>query len=316
MDVNGIGTMTLESVKAENSRNMQNREKNSKYNSKPSMEELNAICKVDVYNNYNDWGIVVNRGESPLGNSLGDRFFYDSDEYMKNYFDGKISVKDVCDYFDKCCDLMTEYQSYVEIPSTITDERRAEIVGYVYSLFAYKSTTEGVKFCYQKGEELNKNYSNDIKDFAFYDSEVYYKWKEFNQEIIERAESKTFELSGKKFKQDDYTNKYPNNGFNLQWSLIFLTTNRVASMIDVNEEPPSNFKLFYKENAYISEKNEVTSEYIFWSKEKCQRDKSTLDSNLDDKKIRRSDFWNNILLFETWYGQKNMDYLKYKLFKI
>ena len=122
MDVNGIGTMTLESVKAENSRNMQNRETNSKYNSKPSMEELNAIRKVDVYNNYNDWGIVVNRGESPLGNSLGDRFFYDSDEYMKNYFDGKISVKDVCDYFDKCCDLMTEYQSYVEIPSTIKEE--------------------------------------------------------------------------------------------------------------------------------------------------------------------------------------------------
>ena len=313
MDVACISSMTIESARVDNGQNIRNTEKSTKYNRNPSVEELNAIRKVDVYNNYNDWSIVINRGESPLGNSLGDRFFYDSDEYMKNYFDGKISVKDVCDYFDKCCDLMTEYQSYVEIPSTITDERKAEIVGYVYSLLAYKSTMDGANVCYQKGEELNQNYSNNIKDFAYYDSEIYYKWKDFNQELIKRAESKTFELSGKEFKQEDYINKYPNNGFNLEWSLIFLTTNRVASMVDVHDEPPRNFKLFYKENAYISERNEVTSEYIFWSEEKCQRDKSTIDSNQDDKKIRRSDFWNNILLFETWYGLKNMDYLKYKL---
>ncbi len=294
-----------------------------------SEEERNAIFKVDIYNNYNDWNVVVSRGPAIMANSLGDRIFEDSSKLMREYYAGDKNSDDVIEYMDKCCDLMIEYQTYVSKDNILSNDDKESIIGTLRNLFSYCSTIAGVGYCNKQGVELNKQYENQSEDFAYYDSDAYYNWKDLGKVLEDAAYKTSSRIIGYKMNFEKYRSIYPDNGFNLEWSYSNALGSRVACIKDNSLEPPKGFKMFFKDNPYLKNNSLngiINSPLIIWKNGTAKELSIPLvisgagKADHSDGVMRLSSikeissswnscsaFFDNFLIFQKTYGVKYYD---------
>lgn len=302
------------------------------YKNDYSEAERNAIFNVDLYNNYNDWNIVVNRGPAVMANSLGDRIFEDSSKIIQEYFEGEKTAEDVEKFMSKCCDLMIEYQTYVTSENSLSDSDKEEIVGAIYSLFSFRNTVQGVAYCSKLGNELNKQYESNDTNYVYYDADVYYNWKQLSQKLTSSANKVVDDVLGYEINIIKHSKKYPDNGFNLQWNFDAALGKQVASLLDTDIEPPKGFKFLFKD---MSRADNMTDGLMIhcplriWSGDLVDELTISLSlpkagdadylggfMNLEELQNKYNfsnkeyDFLKNIQVFTRLYGVKNYDSLR------
>lgn len=291
-----------------------------------SRDEYTAIWKEDIYNNYTNWDAVVYMGESPLANSLACRIQEDTESVFMDFYDGKICESDVKNYMKKACDLLIEYSSYCTPEKEITNYEKEETIGGVYEIFEHMNTLAAVYSCEKTGKEYSKQYGNG-NSFVYYDSDIYFKWKNFSKTLEESAEEIGQYILDENVDFSKYLGRiYGVNDFNLEWSFQN-HEKRLSTMLDCTFEPPQNFKFFYKfTEGNNNNSSKCDCNLIMWlNKEKIEtkvplnmptagvlsrEGEQTLlgrYSKLLSNDMTISNFLNNIRIFTPYYGIRYYD---------
>ncbi|MCR4831653.1 MAG: hypothetical protein K5883_09410 [Pseudobutyrivibrio sp.] len=173
----------------------------------------------------------------------------DGSDVFCDYYSGKITRSDLTNFMRKSCDLLIEYNTYCTEDKNLSDSAKEEIIGAVYDMFSDINSRCAVYHCEQEGKSYNSKYNNDL--YAYYDSEIYYDWKDVSQLLLDSATNICSDVLGYTADIESYKGRaYANNSFNLEWSFNNQSTKRIASFVDTTVEPPHNFRFFYKQCAY------------------------------------------------------------------
>lgn len=188
---------------------------------------------------------------------FGDQFGYDMQkkitDCMKDYYEGKISQRDVHNYLEECCISMQRYRAGQGQTSGNDAMDKKQIISEVYEIFAKENARSAQNANYKEGAALNETYDGRKDDWVYYNSDYHYQCEEMKQ-VLQKAVS---DMTAKWEIPDIDTEEIEKNSdltldggfdFNSTWNFTYRNQVGRGSIADESLLSPKNFKFFFKES--------------------------------------------------------------------
>lgn len=181
-------------------------------------------------------------------NALSNTLFYEANEIMYDYYDGKLAKEDVKQFFKDYL-----YHSVGEVEeNNIGQQKRVTVyVSAIYELFTRGNMQNAVNQNQKEGQNFLKEHGLDSHNEFYYNARWYWKSEEMQELFQETANEITTEYGAEAVDFDSVieNTKYTLAGglsFNgvwnwRQWKTSYVTAQKNASILEKDFIPPKDF---------------------------------------------------------------------------
>lgn len=190
---------------------------------------------------------------------FGDQFGYDMNKKITNcmadFYAGKISQKEVENFFEECYTSMEIYRKQQRQTSGNDIADKQQIVSELYERFAKENARAARVANFNEGKALNVKYGGRNDDGVYYNSDYYYQCEEVREglrKVVEKMANR-LEIPAIDTEEIEKNSDLTVDGgfdFNSGWNFSYRNQVGRASIEDESMVPPKNFKFFYKENSF------------------------------------------------------------------
>lgn len=192
--------------------------------------------------------------------SLGNQLFYDANEIMYDYYDGKLTEEDVKKFFK---DYLYNSVGEVEENNTYQQKQVTANLSRIYEMFTRGNVRNAVNQNQKEGQNFLKEHSLDGNNEFYYNAKWYWKSEEMQQLFQETANEIVEEYGAEKvdFEAVIENSKYTLEGglsYNAvwnwrQWGTSYTTAQNNADILEEDFVPPKDF-IYCSGNMYSSPK--------------------------------------------------------------
>lgn len=188
--------------------------------------------------------LVETYGVTALRNTL----FYDANEIMYDYYDGKLTKEDVKQFFK---DYLYNSVGEVEENNASQQKRVTTYVSAIYELFTRGNMQNAVNQNQKEGQRFLKEHGLDSYNEFYYNASWYWKSEEMQQLFKETANEITEEYGAE---QVDFESVVENTIYTLdgglsfngvwnwrQWDTSWITAKKHANILEKDFVPPKDF---------------------------------------------------------------------------
>ena len=200
--------------------------------------------------------------------SLGNQLFYDANEIMYDYYDGRITKEDVKKFFK---DYLYNSVGEVEENNVYQQKCVTANLSQIYELFIRGNMQNAVNQNQKEGQNFLKEHGLDSYNEFYYNAKWYWKSEEMQQLFQETANEITTEYGAEPVDFDSVVEntKYTLAGgltFNgvwnwRQWDTSYVTAQKAGKILEKDFVPPKDF-IYCSGTLGSSSKNVITEEDI------------------------------------------------------
>ena len=198
--------------------------------------------------------------------SLGNQLFYDANEIMYDYYDGKLTEEDVKTFFK---DYLYNSVGKAEENNTYQQKQVTVNLSRIYEMFTRGNVRNAVNQNQKEGQQFLKEHGLDSQNEFYYNAKWYWKSEDMQQLFKDAANEIAEEYGAEQvdFEAVIENSKYTLEGglsYNAVWNWMNWQTNRPSPLGDDNylEEdfvPPENF-IYCSGNTYRTDINDTEIE--------------------------------------------------------
>lgn len=174
---------------------------------------------------------------------------------LNDYYAGKATVEDVTSSFKDAFQAMKNFMVGNHYSSENDAKSNKQILLDTYNVFRQYAVSTASTACQNEGKQIAKQYATEGNtDWVYYNSDYYYKSEEAKSAVKDCAADLANEqgLGNVDFpiKFSDPLRAELYDSFNTNWNWGSTMNVGVSTMLNPDEVPPKDFKLFFTEQKY------------------------------------------------------------------
>lgn len=179
-----------------------------------------------------------------------DRIIYKG---LEDFYAGRKTKKDVIELMKQSYESILAKRDEIGEKAMLGQADRKDCLNHVIHSFLLSNVWAAVNANDAEGKNLNLSYANhEDLDYVYYNSSYYYQWKEMKNLLLDAASEFGTEALGSEYTYEESTVV---TDFNKTWNFVCCNEKQISKQLNLSQEPPKDFKFFYKASAYADDKN-------------------------------------------------------------
>lgn len=222
-----------------------------KHDSFEKADEM-KVLRSEIYKNES---VVRGMPEHVISGEFGQEMKENIRNCLLDYYAGNKTMEDIKNLFTECCNAMREYCTSSLQTTGYNEADNQQIIGQIFEIFSKENQRAARAANSAEGNAINKEYGgdsrgNEQKGYSYYNSFYYYEVEAmrdvFREMTGKMAQSwRIPEIDTEKIEKNTQYTLDGSLDFNSGWNYLYRNNMSVSSIINENEVPPRDFKMFF-----------------------------------------------------------------------